>query len=124
MVLRMGLKGVKRQVRAVAVGAASFGMLIAGVVFTAPSAVAQDTATWTMPTLRGTGLQTAVDSVLETAGPDNVTFNIYDAVNNQVVYNYPSWVVCGQSPGPEATVKIGAKPQRVTLALKRRLAGC
>ena len=77
-----------------------------------------------MPALKGTGLQTAVDSILETAGPDNVTFNIYDAVNNQVVHNYPSWVVCGQSPRAEATVEIGDKPQRVTLALHRRLAGC
>ncbi len=44
----MGPKGFKRQVRNVAVAAASFGMLITGVVVTAPSAVAQesDAATW------------------------------------------------------------------------------
>ena len=122
----MGPKGLKWQVRNVAVGAASFGMVVAGVVFAAPSAVAQesDGATWTMPALKGAVLQTAVDSVLETAGPDNITFNIYDAVNNQVVYNYTAWVVCGQSPRADATVTIGAEPQRVTLALKRRHAGC
>jgi hypothetical protein len=117
--------GSKRQLRKVAVGAASFGILVAGVV-TAPLAAAQesDSATWTMPALKGAVLQDAVDSVLETAGPDNITFNIYDAVNNQVVYNYTAWVVCGQSPQADATVEIGAQPQRVTLALKRRHAGC
>ncbi|MGZ5391094.1 MAG: hypothetical protein ACXWD3_04425, partial [Mycobacterium sp.] len=74
--------------RNVAVGAAAFGMLVTGVVVTAPSPVAQesDAATWTMPALKGAVLQAAVNSVLETAGPDNITFNIYDAVNNQVVY--------------------------------------
>jgi hypothetical protein len=122
----MVLRGLKRQVRNLAVGAASFGMLVAGVVVAAPSAVAQgsDAATWTMPDVRGVGLQNAVDEVLEAAGPDNVRFNIYDAVNSQVVYNYNAWVVCGQAPRPEGTVKIGANPQRVTMALKRRSAGC
>ncbi len=93
----MGPKGLKRQVRNVAVGAASFGMLVTGVVVTAPSAAAQesDAATWTMPALKGAVLQNAVDSVLETAGPDNITFNIYDAVNNQVVYNYTTWGCAG-----------------------------
>jgi hypothetical protein len=122
----MGPKGFKRQVRNIAVASASFGMLVSGVVVAAPSVVAQDSdaTTWTMPALKGAVLQKAVDSVLETAGPDNITFNIYDAVNNQVVYNYTAWVVCGQSPRADATVKIGAEPQRVTLALKRRHAGC
>ena len=122
----MERKGFKRQVRNVAVGAASFGMLFTSVVVTAPSAMAQgsDSATWTMPALKGTGLRVAMDSVLETAGEGNVKFNIYDAVNNQVVYNYTAWVVCGQSPRAEAEVPIGAKAQRVTLALKRRSAGC
>ena len=77
-----------------------------------------------MPALRDEILQNAVDSVLEAAGPDNVTFNIVDAVNNQVVYNYTNWVVCAQSPKADGEVKVGAKPQRVSLAIKRRYPGC
>ena len=120
----MGLTGLKRQARSVALGAASFGMLVTGVVATAPSAVAQDAEAWTMPYVMRAGLGPAIDSVLASAGEGNVKFNYYDAVNNQVVYNFPAWVVCGQAPGSGTSVEIGSQPQRVTLALKRRSAGC
>lgn len=115
----MERKGFKK----IAVGAASFGMLVTGVLVAAPTAGAQ-TSTWTMPTLRGEVLQNAVDSVEGAAGSAPIRFNIYDSVNNQVVYNYTNWVVCGQSPRAEATVKVGAKPQTITFALKRRQSGC
>lgn len=109
--------------RSVAAGAASFGMLLTGVMVAAPTAGAQ-TSTWTMPALRGEVLERAVASVEGAAGSAPIRFNIYDSVNNQVVYNYTNWVVCGQSPRAEATVKVGAKPQTVTFALKRRQSGC
>ena len=73
----MGLKGLKRQVRNVAVGAASFGMLVTGVVVTAPSAVAQDPTQrlGQMPDVKGErACRRRVDSVSETAGPGNITF--------------------------------------------------
>ena len=118
----MERKGFTRQGRNIAAAAASVGMLVAGLV-TAPVAGAQS-STWTMPALRGEVLERAVNSVIGAAGEDNVRFNIYDSVNNQVVYNYTNWVVCGQSPRADSTVKVGAKPQRVTFALKRRYPGC
>lgn len=109
--------------RSVAAGAASFGMLLTGVMVAAPTAGAQ-TSSWTMPALRDEVLQNAIDSVNGAAGSAPIRFNIYDSVNNQVVYNYTNWVVCGQSPRAEATVKVGEKPQTITLALKRRQTGC
>ncbi|ORB30644.1 hypothetical protein [Mycolicibacterium parafortuitum] len=118
----MERKGFKRQGRNIAAAVASFGMLAGGIVV-APVAGAQ-TSTWTMPALRGEVLERAVNSVVGAAGEDNVRFNIYDSVHNQVVYNYTNWVVCGQSPRADATVKVGSKPQRVTFALKRRYPGC
>lgn len=115
----MERKGFKK----IAAGTASFGMLLTGVLVAAPAAGAQ-TSTWTMPALRGEVLERAVNSVEGAAGSAPIRFNIYDSVNNQVVYNYTNWVVCGQSPRAEATVKVGSKPQTVTFALKRRQAGC
>lgn len=115
----MERKGFKK----IAAGTASFGMLLSGVMVAAPTAGAQ-ASTWTMPALRGEVLQNAVDGVKSAAGSAPIRFNIYDAVNNQVVYNYTNWVVCGQSPRANATVKVGSKPQTVTMALKRRQAGC
>ena len=109
--------------RSVAAGAASFGMLLTGVMVAAPTAGAQ-TSTWTMPALRGEVLERAIVGVEGAAGSAPIRFNIYDSVNNQVVYNYTNWVVCGQSPRAEATVKVGEKPQTITLALKRRQSGC
>ncbi|MDG4664221.1 hypothetical protein [Mycobacterium sp. 236(2023)] len=116
----MESKGFKRHARGAAIAAVSFGVVLGA---TAPVAAAQE-GSWTMPSLREEVLQNAVDSVLEAAGADNVTFNIYDAGNNQVVYNYTNWVVCGQSPRADATVKVGEKPQRVSMALQRRASGC
>ncbi|OAN38104.1 hypothetical protein [Mycolicibacterium iranicum] len=118
----MVLKGLAKQARVVAVAVASCGMVL-GV--TAPIATAQDSETWEMPDLEDEILQDAVDSVISAAGEDNITFNIYDRDMNQVVYNYTNWVVCGQSPSAEREVTVDpAKPQRVTLALSRRTAGC
>jgi hypothetical protein len=118
----MELKGFKRQGRVVAVAMASFGMAL-GV--TAPVAAAQDAETWEMPGLRNELLQNAVDSVIATAGEDNITFNLYDKDMNQVIYNYTNWIVCGQSPAADKEVTINpAKPQRVTFALARPASGC
>ena len=119
-------KGFTRHGLSVAKAAAALSAAAAVAGLTAPVAVAQETpsGTWTMPAVREEVLQDAVDAVTEAAGADNVAFNVYDSVWNQVVYNYTNWVVCGQSPRADTEVKVGAKPQRVNLALKRRATGC
>lgn len=119
----MERKGFTRQRRSVAMVAA-FGAVTAVVGMTAPVAAAQ-TSTWTMPALREEVLQSAVDAVTEAAGAKNVKFNIYDRNSPQEIINYTNWVVCGQSPSADSTVKIDpAKPRTVTLALNRRTMGC
>ncbi|MBB2991263.1 hypothetical protein FHR72_002747 [Mycolicibacterium iranicum] len=117
----MELKGLTRFGRVAAVTAASVVSLL-GV---APVASAQEAATWEMPALRGEVLQNAIDAVTSAAGEGNVKFNLVDSTFNQVVYNYTNWLVCGQSPRAESTVKLNPqKPQSVTLALKRPSTGC
>ena len=123
-VFRMERKGFTRHGRRVAMAAATFGVAAAVVGLTAPVAAAQDAETWTMPALKEEVLQDAVDAVTEAAGADNIKFNLYDREFNQVIYNYTNWIVCAQSPGAEKTVKIGAKPQTVTMALSRPSSGC
>ena len=119
----MELKGLAKQGRSVAVAMASCGMLLS---VTAPVAAAQGTETWEMPALRNEVLQNAIGAVTEAAGgTENIKFNLVDATMNQVVLNYTNWLVCAQSPAAEATVKVNpAKPQRVSLALKRPSVGC
>ncbi|ABM12501.1 hypothetical protein [Mycolicibacterium vanbaalenii] len=122
----MELKGFKRQQRNLAVAAAAAGVFAAGIGISAPIAAAAPTAgeTWTMGSYRGEVLQRAIDDVIANAGEQNVRFNLYDRVLNQVIYNYTNWVVCGQSPRADASVKVGEKPQTVTFALSRRSTGC
>jgi hypothetical protein len=116
----MVLRGFKRHARNVAVGAASFGMLVTGVVVTAPSAVAQDAAAWEMPDVRESMLQNAVDATIEAAGSeDAVRFSFGSSGPAEVVYNYTNWRVCGQSPAPEKAVKITGKPASVYFRLAR-----
>lgn len=116
----MELKGLTRYGRAAAVTAASFGLVLGA----APIASAQ-TQTWEMPALKEEVLQNAIDSVISAAGENNVKFNLVDSTFNQVVYNYTNWLVCGQSPRAESTVKVNPqKPQTVTFALKRPAVGC
>ncbi|VEG52298.1 Uncharacterised protein [Mycolicibacterium aurum] len=120
----MELKGFVRQGRNVALVGAAVGAVVG---LTAPVASAEETAatSWTMPALKEEVLQNAVDAVIEAAGADNVKFNIYDRDYNQVVYNYTNWLVCGQSPSADSTVKITpGKPRTVTMALSRPSTGC
>lgn len=77
-----------------------------------------------MPALKNEVLQRAVDAVVETAGAENVKLSIINQTANQVVYNYTNWVVCGQNPSAEKSVKVGPKPQTVYIAVKRRIEGC
>lgn len=77
-----------------------------------------------MGSYRGEVLQRAIDDVIATAGEQNVKFNLYDRVLNQVIYNYTNWVVCGQAPRADSTIEVGAKPRTVTFALARRYVGC
>lgn len=117
--------GFTRQGRSIAMATAAFGVVAAVAGLTAPVATAQDAETWTMPALKEEILQNAVDAVTETAGADNIKFNVYDKDFNQVVYNYTNWIVCAQSPKADSTVKVNpAKPQTVTLALARPSTGC
>ncbi|MDW5611082.1 hypothetical protein [Mycolicibacterium sp. D5.8-2] len=122
----MELKGFKRQQRNLAVAAAAAGLFAAGVGISAPIAAAAPSAgeTWEMGSYRGEILQRAIDDVIANAGEQNVKFNLYDRQFNQVIYNYTNWLVCGQSPRAEASVKVGAKPQTVTFALSRPSTGC
>lgn len=122
----MELKGFKRQQGNLAVAAAAAGLFAAGVGISAPIAAAAPSAgeTWEMGSYRGEILQRAIDDVIANAGEQNVQFNLYDRQFNQVIYNYTNWIVCGQSPRAEASVKVGAKPQRVTFALSRPSTGC
>jgi hypothetical protein len=119
----MVLRGFKRQARNVAVGAASFGMLITGVVVTAPSAVAQgsDAATWEMPDVRDSMLSNALDATVEAAGgsEDAVKFSFGASGPAQDVYNYTNWRVCAQSPAPGKAVKITSKAASVYFRLAR-----
>lgn len=117
----MELKGLAKQGRNVAVAMAACGMVL-GV--TAPVAGAQDEATWEMPGLKEELLQDAVDSVIATAGEQNIRFRIYSLDMNQVIYNYTNWIVCAQAPAAEKSVEITPKPQQVTFAVKRPAAGC
>ncbi|MDN4520220.1 hypothetical protein QYF68_20695 [Mycolicibacterium austroafricanum] len=122
----MELKGFKRQQRNFAVAAAAAGVFAAGVGISAPIAAAAPTAgeTWTMGSYRGEILQRAVDDVIASAGEQNVKFSFKDRVFNQVVYNYTNWVVCGQSPAADKSVKVGAKPQTVWFSVTRPSTGC
>ncbi|KWX57711.1 hypothetical protein [Mycobacterium sp. NAZ190054] len=120
----MKLKGLKRQRRTMAVAAATAGVFAVGVGIGAPIASAQEGETWTVPAVRGEILQNAVDAVIEAAGEENVRFNVYDRQFNQVVYNYTNWVVCGQSPSADSTVRIGERPRTVTFSLARPSTGC
>ncbi|WP_006244333.1 hypothetical protein [Mycolicibacterium tusciae] len=118
----MVLRGFKRQVRNAAVGAASFGMVVTGLVVTAPSAVAQESgaATWEMPDVTDSMLQNAIDATVEAAGSeDAVRFSFGSSGPAEVVYNYTNWRVCGQSPAAEKAVKITGKPASVYFRLAR-----
>lgn len=117
----MELKGLAKQGRVVAVAMASCGMALG---MTAPVAAAQDAETWEMPALREEVLQNAVDSILATAGEENVKFSIINQTANQVVYNYTNWLVCGQSPKADEAVEIDSKPKTIYLAVNRRTDGC
>lgn len=122
----MELKGFKRQQRNLAVAAAAAGVFAAGIGISAPVAAAAPTVgeTWTMGSYRGEILQRALDDVIANAGEQNVQFNLFDRQFNQVIYNYTNWIVCGQSPSPDASVTVGEKPRRVTFALSRPSTGC
>ena len=122
----MERKGFSSHGRSVAMAAATFSVAAAVVGLTAPVAAAEETptGTWTMPGLREEVLQNAIDAVTEIAGAENVKFNLYDREFNQVIYNYTNWIVCGQAPAADKTVKIGAKPQTVTFGLSRPSTGC
>jgi hypothetical protein len=108
----MGLKGLKKQVRNVAVGAASFGMLVTGVVVTAPTVAAQESeaATWEMPDVKDSMLQNAIDATVEAAGSDvAITFGFDQPA--QEVLNYTNWRVCYQYPeAGEAVTDTGQPP--------------
>ena len=104
---------------------ATFGVAAAVVGLTAPVAAAQDPETWTMPGLKEEILQSAVDTVTGEAGESNVKFSLEDREFNQVIYNYTNWIVCGQYPRADSTVKVNpSKPQTVTFYLARPSAGC
>ncbi|MFB1295275.1 hypothetical protein ACAG24_007165 [Mycobacterium sp. pW049] len=118
----MELKGLAKQGRNVAVAMAACGMALG---ITSPVAAAQEGETWEMPALKEELLQDAVDSVISTAGEENIRFNLYDRDMNQVIYNYTNWIVCAQYPAAAKEVTVNPeKRQTVTLALSRPAAGC
>ncbi|KMO71135.1 hypothetical protein [Mycolicibacterium chlorophenolicum] len=98
-----------------------FTVLLAGAPALAGNAAADDaasTGTWTMPDVKGSILQTAVDDVRSAAGDAPIQFQFVPRHVNQVVYNLTNWAVCYTSPNADRDVS-SAKKQKVILSLRR-----
>ncbi len=118
---RLLVERQKNLLKRTVVAVPMFTVLLAGAPALAGNAAADDaasTGTWTMPDVKGSILQTAVDDVRSAAGDAPIQFQFVPRHVNQVVYNLTNWAVCYTSPNADRDVS-SAKKQKVILSLRR-----